>query len=153
MSQTPYINITKIRPIVSQPKYGWASFNLPKFRGKLSYIDNVADTILNACKTYLETEQQVVMTFDEEGSEFHVLIQPYTTFVIHETDRPRLYAYDIDAERLIRQLAIDIESNLEDWIIFNIGTSPYEPEYQDEYDAAKESIISNLNYIKPKVGL
>lgn len=153
MSQTTYINIAKTKPIVSQPKYGWASFNLPKFRGKLSYIDDVADTILNACKAYFETDQQVVMSFDEEGSEFHVLIQPYTTFVIHETDCPRLYAYNINAEQLIRQLAIDIESNLEDWITFNIGASPDEPEHQDEYYATKESIISKLNYIKPKVGL
>lgn len=153
MSQTTYINIAKTKPIVSQPKHGWASFSLPKFCGKLSYIDDVASIILNTCRTYLETEQQVVMSFDEEGSEFHVLIQPYTTFVIHETNCPKLYAYIINAECLIRQLVIDIESNLENWITFNIGASPDEPEYQNEYNTAKESIISNLKYIKPKVGL
>lgn len=143
----PYIRYEALSPIIGKPFCGWSSFDMYPFHGSLSYVDDIPNIILNAILEYHE-KKTCIMSFDEEGSDFHVIIKQYVTFIIHETDNAKLYAYNINAEELLKQFADDIGSNIDAWAEFNIFYNENEPEYQTEYCQNKKELLEKLQKIK-----
>lgn len=146
-----YIEIDKdtIEPIIGMPCCGWASFQMPAFHGQLSYIDDAMTIILDNILSYLD-HKPCVMDFDEEGSEFHVIIQPYNTFIIAERNKPELYAYEVDANILIQQIITDIEVNFEKWTMFDI-IEIEDSDYKAAYEKNKKTYSEKLKRIKEKL--
>ena len=120
---------------------------MPNFHGSMSYIDSVIDIILDNILTYFDLKY-CNMTFDEEGSSFTVIVQPYNTFILSERNTIETHAYDIDAPDLFKQLIEDIEKSLEEWIAFNIFEEPDTDEYKSEYDNNKKSYTKKYNKSK-----
>lgn len=104
--------------MISNPKYGWCDFDLKSFHGSPSYLTDVPVDLLNAFIQYHTTGTGMAW-FDEEGTEFTLVITPYSLFVIEEIDKPVLHDFsEIKISNLEKELIEDIEKDLIGWSEF-----------------------------------
>lgn len=102
--------------MISNPKGGWCSFDLKTFHGTPSYLTDVPVDLLDAFISY-HTSGAGAAWFDEEGSEFTLVITPYSVFVIEEKDGPVLHDFpDVDVSELEKELIGDIEKEMDGWV-------------------------------------
>lgn len=131
--------------MISNPKHGWCDFKIKDdnnnvFFGTPSYITNVPVDLLQAFLDY-KTNGQGMAWFDEEGTEFTLVLNPYSIFIIFENKdgEGRLYDFsELNIDNLIKELIQDIESDLNKWSMF----------YCDCYDYDEEEIKTNKDYIR-----
>lgn len=65
--------------------------------------------------------------FDEEGTEFTLVITPYSLFIIEEKDKPILHDFsEIQIQNLEKEVIDDIESDLYGWQFFITNDDPEE---------------------------
>ena len=104
--------------MISNPKHGWSNFDLKTFHGTPSYLTDVPVDLLNAFIQY-HTTCTGIAWFDEEGTEFTLVITPYSLFVIEEKDKPVLHDFsEIKINNLEKELIEDIEKDLIGWSEF-----------------------------------
>ena len=104
--------------MISNPKHGWCNFNIRTFEGTPSYLTDVPVDLLEAFID-LHTKGTGIAWFDEEGTEFTLVLTPYSLFIIEEKDRPILHDFsEIKIENLERELIKDIEKDLIAWSEF-----------------------------------
>lgn len=104
--------------MISNPKHGWSNFDLRVFHGTPSYLTDVPVDLLNAFIQYHTTGTGIAW-FDEEGTEFTLVITPYSLFVIEEKDKPVLHDFsEIKINNLEKELIEDIEKDLIGWSEF-----------------------------------
>ena len=104
--------------MISNPKYGWCDFDLKTFHGTPSYLTDVPVDLLNAFIQYHTTGTGIAW-FDEEGTEFTLVITPYSLFVIEEKNKPVLHDFsEINIDNLEKELIEDIEKDLIGWSEF-----------------------------------
>lgn len=104
--------------MINNPKYGWCDFNLKSFHGTPSYLTDVPIDLLEAFIQYHTTGTEIVW-FDEEGTEFTLVITPYSLFIIEEKDEPILHNFsEIKIDDLEKELICDIEKDLIGWSEF-----------------------------------
>lgn len=106
--------------MVTNPKYGWCTFQLGNFQGTPGYLTDVAVDLLDAFIGYY-TQGYGVAVFDEEGSEFTLLLTRYNNgiFVIEEKDDVLLHNFsDLNINDLAKELINDIEGNINGWYEF-----------------------------------
>ena len=104
--------------MISNPKHGWSNFDLKVFHGTPSYLTDVPVDLLNAFIQYHTTGTGIAW-FDEEGTEFTLVITPYSLFVIEEKDEPVLHNFsEINIDNLEKELIEDIEKDLIGWSEF-----------------------------------
>lgn len=114
--------------MISNPKHGWCDFMLSDERDNLfvgtpSYVTNVPVDLLQAFLDY-KTKGQGIAWFNEEGTEFTLVLNPYSMFVIAENEEGegRLYDFsEVNIDNLIKELIQDIESGLTGWSMFYCG--------------------------------
>lgn len=104
--------------MISNPKHGWSNFDLKVFHGTPSHLTDVPVDLLNAFIQYHTTGTGIAW-FDEEGTEFTLVITPYSLFVIEEKDKPVLHDFsEIKINNLEKELIEDIEKDLIGWSEF-----------------------------------
>lgn len=104
--------------MISNPKHGWCDFKLKTFEGTPSYLTDVPLDLLIAFIDY-HNKGCGVAWFDEEGTEFTLIITPYSLFIIEEKDKPILHDFsEINIENIEKELIEDIESDIYGWINF-----------------------------------
>lgn len=104
--------------MISNPKHGWSNFDLKTFHGTPSYLTDVPVDLLNTFIQYHTTGTGIAW-FDEEGTEFTLVITPYSLFVIEEKDKPVLHDFsEIKINNLEKELIEDIEKDLIGWSEF-----------------------------------
>lgn len=104
--------------MINNPKHGWSNFDLRVFHGTPSYLTDVPVDLLNAFIQYHTTGTGVAW-FDEEGTEFTLVITPYSLFVIEEKDKPVLHDFsEMKINNLEKELIEDIEKDLIGWSEF-----------------------------------
>ena len=104
--------------MISNPKHGWSNFDLKTFHGTPSYLTDVPVDLLNAFIQYHTTDTGIAW-FDEEGTEFTLVITPYSLFVIEEKNKPVLHDFsEINIDNLEKELIEDIEKDLIGWSEF-----------------------------------
>ena len=131
--------------MISNPKHGWCDFKIEGdnnnvFFGIPSYMTNVPVDLLQAFLDY-KTNGQGMAWFDEEGTEFTLVLNPYSMFVIAENKEGegRLYDFsEVNIDNLIKELIQDIESGLIEWSMFYCGCDD-----KEEINANRE-LIRNL---------
>lgn len=99
---------------------GWCGFTIGDFHGTPSYITNVPVDLLQVFLDY-KTKGQGIAWFDEEGTEFTLVLNPYSIFVIAENEEGegKLYNFsELNIDNLIKELIQDVKSNLVGWSIF-----------------------------------
>ena len=98
--------------MLSNPKHGWCNFKLGTFEGTPSYLTDVPIDILTAFIDY-HNKGCGVIWFDEEGTEFTLVITPYSLFIIEEKEKPILHDFsEMKIVDLEKELIKDIESDL-----------------------------------------
>lgn len=107
--------------MISNPKYGWCDFKLGNFEGTPSYLTDVPFDLLNAFLDY-HYKGAGMAWFDEEGTEFTLVITPYSMFIIAERDgNPVLHDFsELNVSDLENELMEDIESDMIGWSEFII---------------------------------
>ena len=101
--------------MISNPKNGWCNFKLGDFEGTPSYITDVPIDLLDAFIDYY-TRGYGLAYFDEEGSEFTLLLTWYGVYIIEEKDNVKSHVfYDLNISDLTKELIADIETNLDGW--------------------------------------
>ena len=126
--------------MISNPKHGWSNFDLKAFHGSPSYLTDVPVDLLNAFIQYHTTGTGMAW-FDEEGTEFTLVITPYSLFVIEEKDKPVLHDFsEIKINNLEKELIEDIEKDLTGWSEFIT-------------DDDREEVITHRDEIRNKIAL
>ena len=126
--------------MISNPKVGWCNFELGDFKGTPSYLTDVPMDLLNAFIDYY-TRGNGIAEFDEEGSEFALVLTRNGVYIIEAKDAHTLHAYhDIDISDLAQKLIIDILFNIDGWC--NDFMMSCEPK---KYKCELHKRISNLS--------
>lgn len=98
--------------MITNPKHGWCNFKVRTFEGTPSYLTDVPVDLLTAFIDY-HTKGCGVAWFDEEGTEFTLVLTPYSLFIIEEKDKSVLYDFsEMKIENLEKELIEDIEKDL-----------------------------------------
>ena len=104
--------------MIGNPNCGWCSFDLGTFHGTPSYLTDVPVDLLNAFIQYHVTGVGIAW-FDEEGTEFTLVITPYSLFIIEEKNESVLHDFsEINIDNLEKELIEDIEKDLIGWSEF-----------------------------------
>lgn len=141
---------------LEKPWAGWSSLEIDdgktKFIGALSYIDDVIGIFLSKFNQFLNGED-VILTFDEEGTEFSIIMKRYSRLmIISERDKDELHVFNIWSDDIIKLICEEILKNYEDWIKFNIFYDDEEStEFKEEFKANKKYIDTNIKQILKKM--
>lgn len=126
--------------MISNPKYGWCDFDLKLFHGSPSYLTDVPVDLLNVFIQYHAIGTGIAW-FDEEGTEFTLVITPYSLFIIEEKDEPVLHDFsEINIGNLEKEIIEDIEKDLTGWSEFIT-------------DDDREEVITHRDEIRNKIAL
>ena len=142
--------------MISNPKHGWCDFKMEDgddnmFLGTPSYVTNVPVDLLQAFLDY-KTKDSGIAWFDEEGSEFTLVLNPYSMFVIAENEKyegcnSKLYDFsELSIDNLINELIKDIESDLYGWSMFDCGCDD-----EEEIKVNREHIRNLICKLKEKL--
>ena len=132
--------------MISKPKNGWCKFKLGKFKGTPSYLTDVPVGLLSVFIDYHTTGSGVVW-FDEEGTEFSLVITPYSLFIIEEKENPVLHDFsEINIGELEKELIEDIESDLDNWQYFMTDDDP------EEITQHRNEILQKIAILKKYMG-
>lgn len=109
--------------MISNPELnGWCQFGLGNFRGTPSFVTDVPVDLLDAFLQYHRTGFGMAW-FDGEGSEFALILTPYSIFIVEKKEDFVLYDFsDCKIAELEQELIRDIEKNLYGWSIFTEGS-------------------------------
>lgn len=166
--------------MLSKPWAGWTTVNLNnETLGDASYLDWIPGLILEPCIRYLKLCKESIekygytsggyglnIQFDAEGHYFGIVeigndlftfdtlgkVEPYIN--LKEID---LSSHDYENYKfiynLVNEVIDDIESNYEDWILWDVMTNKeeYEEEYKEEYKNSKESLDKILKEAKETI--
>lgn len=128
--------------MISDPKHGWCNFKLRTFEGTPGYLTDVPVDLLEAFID-LHTKGTGIAWFNEEGTEFTLVLTPYSLFIIEEKDKPVLHDFsEMNIDNLEKELVNDIESNLDEWANFTTD------DIDDEISEHKAEIIRKLEILK-----
>ena len=135
--------------MISDPKHGWSTFKLGDFEGTPSYLTDVPLDLLDAFLDY-HYKGMGMAWFDEEGTEFTLVINPYSLFIIAERDEnPTLYDFsELNVSDLEKELIEDIEKDLNGWSEF-LTTDDKEEMTQHRNDI-RQRIAKLRKHIKEK---
>jgi len=103
------------------PENGWCNVEIGDFVGTASYLTDVPINCLESFIQYFTKNNGVNSSsiyFDEEGSEFFLVLDYYCTYIIIDRNvNPELkYFDDIGAKQLAQELIEDLERNFEKWV-------------------------------------
>lgn len=106
--------------MLSNPKAGWCELEIGNFKGTPSYLTDVPVDLLTAFIDYYKKGIGVSF-FDEEGSEFNLLLSYHSAYIIYIDYENNSTLYDfplIDINKLAKELITDIKSNIDSWASF-----------------------------------
>ena len=131
--------------MIANPKYGWCNFELGNFKGTPSCLTDVPVDLLEAFIEY-HTKGMGAAWFDEEGTEFTLVITPYSLFIIEEKDKPVLHDFsEMQIDKLEKELIDDIEKDLDGWSEFIIS------EDREEILTHRDEIIRKIDVLKEMI--
>lgn len=130
--------------MISSPKHGWCNFKLRTFEGTPSYLTDVPIDLLNAFIDY-HVKGSGIVWLDEEGTEFSLVITPYSLFIIEEKDKPILHDFsEMKIGDVEKELIEDIENDLYGWINFMTDDDPEEIKQHETEIRQKLAILKNI---------
>ena len=129
--------------MISNPEYGWCNFDLGDFHGTPSYITDVVTDIIEFFIKGIQTGRSIAF-FDEEGSEFTLIMNPHSFYLIEEDKEcnTRLHDFsEMNISKLIQELITDVEKDIDGWIWFNATN-------EAEAEKEKSLILQLLSKLK-----
>ena len=130
--------------MISNPNAGWCDFKLGTFEGTPSYTTDVPVDLLTAFIDY-HYKGTGMAWFDEEGSEFTLILTPYSLFIIEENEEAESILHDfskMNIRDLEKELIEDIEKDLNNWVKeFTV------------LDNDQEELLQHRNEIRQKIAI
>lgn len=125
---------------------GWATFNFENFTGRVSYILDTPNEILDAVISLLKTGLPQVVECDGEGAEFFFILHFTNSFVVSLIDEETrcVYVTPKSAKHLIAEILDDFEPNkIADWATsFCLDDDPAEIRaYEEGLTEKRDEII------------
>lgn len=135
--------------MISKPELnGWCQFGLGDFQGTPSFVTDVPVDLLDAFLQYHRTGFGMAW-FDGEGSEFALILTPYSIFIVEKKEDFILYDFsDCKIAELEQELIRDIEKDLYGWSIFTEGSDA--EEISSHRDMILQEIAKLKKIIDPK---
>lgn len=104
--------------MITNNGHGWGTFKLGNFTGRLSYMEDVSVDLLQAFIDWHDKGSGCAW-IDEEGTEFTLVLTPYSAYVIVERGGVELIDLsELKIEEIEKELIDDIESDLTGWSEF-----------------------------------
>ena len=104
--------------MIKNDGHGWGTFKLGNFTGRLSYMEDVPVDLLQAFIGWHDKGSGCAW-IDEEGTEFTLVLTPYSAYVIVERGGVELIDLsELKIEEIEKELIDDIESDFEGWVKF-----------------------------------
>jgi hypothetical protein len=101
--------------LFSIPKNGWVNLTIENWTDRASYLTDVPVDLLEAFIDY-HTQGYGMAWFDEEGTEFTLVITPYSLYIIEEKDESVLYDFsEMKFEDIEKELIAELEKDLDGW--------------------------------------
>ncbi len=127
-----------------KPWAGWSNLKISdgekEFSGRLSLIQSVPSIFLSKFNRFILGDD-VVMQFDEEGTDFIVVMCQYDYLkVIVERQKSELIEFNIWSDEIIEPICNSIAENLDDWAWFDAND-------QTEFEENKKYILKNIEPI------
>lgn len=102
--------------MISHPKNGWCNFQIDDFTGSPSYLTDVPMELLDAfVEFYCDRKFAACINFDEEGSEFYLVLTANGAYIIEEREEVKLITLNTSIRELAEELMDDISENLTAW--------------------------------------
>lgn len=136
--------------MLNNPKNGWSTFTIKDFTGTPSYLTNAARDLLLAFYHYYKYGSGTA-AFDEEGSEFILILSDDACYVIEEKDELILHDFsDFSVLDLAKEAVSDISSCIDEWALFGACclSKAEQKESLDSVVECKEEIICLLDTVK-----
>ena len=124
--------------MLSKPKHGWAEINLDDFKGRVSYLNDIAFDWLKALKVAIENETIATLYGDEEGSDFYIVLDDYYGFVTVCRDSFETIEINYNKRFFAQELCNDIRVNLEGWATF----CDYDIDNEEDREKKKEELLN-----------
>lgn len=132
-----------------QPKHGWCNVHITDtttnttFNETASYLTDVPVDTLQLCIDYL-TNGYGMAYYDCEGTEFSIIINPHSLFIIHEADEPKLLDFsNININDFIKEIFNDFNTNIDVW------AKEFDQNFNNDTDKShKIKIISQIDAMK-----
>ena len=104
--------------MITNNGHGWGTFKLGNFTGRLSYMEDVPVDVLQAFIDWHDKGSGCAW-IDEEGTEFTLVLTPYSAYVIVERGGVELIDLsELKIEEIEKELIDDIENYLTGWSEF-----------------------------------
>lgn len=130
--------------MINSPKNGWCKFNLGNFTGTPSYLTNVPVELLDAFINYWQKDYTLAVYFDEEGTDFTLVCNPYSIFIIEEKESVKLIEIDKSIKEITLELINDLENDINGWASFTYENDKKEIEAQAQMIKEKIIILKNI---------
>ena len=131
--------------MLSNLENGWSKIKIGDFTGIPSYITDVPVDLLTVFIDYYINNTSA-MLFDEEGSEFTIVLSNEFIYVIYFTQDCETIFYEfpeIFINDLAKELIEDIENNLDSWSRFSASINS-----EEEISQERELLINLISELK-----
>ena len=131
--------------MLSNLETGWSKLKIGDFTGIPSYITDVPVDLLTVFIDYYKKNTSA-MLFDEEGSEFTIVLSNEFIYVIYFTQNCEAIFYEfpeIFINDLAKELIEDIENNLDSWSRFSASINS-----EEEISQERELLINLISELK-----
>lgn len=101
--------------MLTKPKHGWTNVQIEDFVDRASYLTDIPNDCLDAFIYGIENNMPVVIYFDAEGWDYHLVASYYESYIIREKESLEIYKFKKNYIDLAYELIKDIEDNINEW--------------------------------------
>ena len=83
---------------------GLCGVAIDDFRGSAGYLNDVPFDFLYAFRQWIDNKTVPVIFCDEEGSEFRIIVEEFSTYIIHEREEAKLEVVDTTRKSFIETI-------------------------------------------------
>lgn len=131
--------------MLSKPKFGWANWNLPNLKERISYLNDFPFDLFDKLIVFFRTEECQELEFDAEGYFYTIYIgSPVYVKTENEEDVTPIYG---NVEKFTNELINDIEQNIDSWSTFptycesDEDVKKIEEKLKDKIRGVREALI------------
>lgn len=130
---------------MSKPKFGWANWNLPNLKERISYLNDFPFDLFDKLIIFFKTEECQELEFDAEGYFYTIYIgSPVYVKIEDEDEVTPIYG---DVEKFTNELINDIEQDMGSWSTFptycesDEDAKKIEEKLKDKIKEVREALI------------
>ena len=130
--------------MLTKPNFGWTRIEIENNILPASYVTDVPmDCLENMILAYRH-HIDFCVSLDAEGWTFKIISDEYMTYIIKDyIERELIVCEEVNIDNLSKELIEDIESNIDDWLLWN-----YSPEEIEEISEYKKNLLKKIDTLK-----